>query len=63
METRTSEGIGFGGLLTIAFVVLKLTGVIQWSWIWVISPIWISFLLFVGTALIVCTYLWMTDQL
>ena len=36
-------GIGFVGLLTVAFVVLKLTGVIAWSWLWVLSPIWISF--------------------
>ena len=32
-------------VLLIVFVVLKLVGVIHWSWIWVISPIWISFLL------------------
>ena len=37
-----SGGIGFVGLLTIAFIVLKLVGVINWSWIWVLSPIWIS---------------------
>lgn len=28
------------GLLTIAFVVLKLTAVIAWSWWWVLAPIW-----------------------
>ena len=33
-------GIGFCGLLTIAFIVLKLTGVISWSWLWVLAPIW-----------------------
>lgn len=32
-------GIGFGGLLTIVFIVLKLIGVIAWSWWWVVSPI------------------------
>ena len=36
------RGIGFAGLLTIAFVVLKLIGIITWSWLWVLSPIWIS---------------------
>lgn len=35
-------GIGFSGLLTIVFIVLKLVGVINWSWWWVLSPIWIS---------------------
>lgn len=29
-------------LLTVIFVILKLTGIIDWSWIWVISPMWIS---------------------
>lgn len=29
-------------LLTVTFVVLKLVGVISWSWIWVFSPIWID---------------------
>ena len=42
-EVRT-HGIGFVGLLTIAFIVLKLLGVIAWSWIWVLSPLWISLL-------------------
>lgn len=31
------------GLLTIAFVILKLTKVISWSWWWVLAPIWIPF--------------------
>lgn len=38
----SSGGIGFVGLLTIAFVVLKLTHYIDWSWWWVLSPIWIT---------------------
>lgn len=29
-------------LLTVLFVGLKLTGYITWSWIWVLSPIWID---------------------
>ena len=29
------------GLLTVAFVVLKLCHVIDWSWWWVLSPVWI----------------------
>ena len=38
-------GIGFFGLLTIAFIVLKLVGVIHWKWVWVLSPAWISILI------------------
>ena len=41
-RTTTNGGIGFCGLLTIVFIVLKLLGKINWSWLWVLSPIWIS---------------------
>ena len=34
--------IGPIGILTIVFITLKLTGVIAWSWVWVLSPIWIT---------------------
>lgn len=37
-------GIGFFGLLTIVFIVLKLCGVINWSWLWVLAPLWMSWL-------------------
>lgn len=37
----SAEGIGFTGALAIAFIVLKLTGVIAWPWLWVLAPIWI----------------------
>lgn len=42
-ETRSSAGIGLPGLLLVLFVGLKLTHNIDWSWWWVVSPIWISF--------------------
>lgn len=44
-SSSSSGGIGFTGLLTILFIGLKLTGFINWSWWWVLSPIWISILL------------------
>ena len=43
VTTSSSGGIGFVGLLTIVFITLKLTNVIAWPWLWVLSPIWISF--------------------
>lgn len=39
---KESGGIGFVGVLQITFIVLKLCKVIDWSWWWVLSPIWIS---------------------
>jgi len=43
--TSSSGGIGFCGLLAILFIALKLTDNIDWSWLWVLSPIWIPFAL------------------
>lgn len=37
-----SGGVGIGGLLGIAFVILKLCKVIDWPWIWVLAPFWIT---------------------
>lgn len=44
-SSSSSAGIGFSGLLTVAFVVLKLCNVINWPWVWVLAPLWISFIL------------------
>jgi hypothetical protein len=41
-SSSASGGIGFTGLLTIVFIVLKLCKVISWSWLWVLSPLWLS---------------------
>lgn len=39
--TNGGNGIGFGTVLFIVFLTLKLTGVIAWSWWWVTAPLWI----------------------
>ena len=52
-KNNTRGGVGFCGLLTIAFVVLKLCNVITWPWIWVLSPLWISLAISVVITLIV----------
>jgi hypothetical protein len=44
-SSSSSSGIGFPGLLTVLFVGLKLTGHITWTWVWVLSPLWISALI------------------
>lgn len=54
--SSNSSGIGFCGLLAIVFITLKLTHVIDWSWIWVLAPLWalpgliISFLIVAALA-------------
>jgi len=40
-----SSGLSFPGLITIVFIILKLTNVIAWSWWWILAPIWISWVL------------------
>jgi O-antigen ligase len=46
-NSGATGGVGFTGLLALVFIVLKLTGVIDWNWWWVLSPIWIPILLVV----------------
>ena len=43
VKENTSGGIGIGMILFIVFLVLKLANVIDWSWWWVTSPLWIPF--------------------
>lgn len=40
-QSTASGGFGFGSILTLIFITLKLCGVITWSWVWVLCPIWI----------------------
>lgn len=42
-SNSSTRGLGLGGVLGVVFIVLKLVGVIDWSWWWVLSPFWISF--------------------
>ena len=47
MDNNIRTNIGFWDLLVVAFIVLKLCGVIKWSWIWVLAPFWIPIILIV----------------
>ena len=44
-NNSSSSGLGLSSVLTIIFIVLKLVGVINWSWWWVLAPTWISLIL------------------
>ena len=55
--TTVGSGIGFTGLLTIVFIVLRLIPygdghIINWSWWWVLSPLWINALVVIALILI-----------
>ena len=45
-------GISFTGALTLIFITLKLTNVIDWSWWWVLAPLWIPFALIIAFVII-----------
>lgn len=37
------SGLTFGSVLFFIFLILKLCGVIEWSWWWVTAPLWVGF--------------------
>jgi hypothetical protein len=50
---NSSSGLSLAGVLFIVFLILKLTGNIDWSWWWVTSPLWIPIALAVSIFFVV----------
>lgn len=50
----SSRGLSLSGVLLVVFVVLKLTNNVTWSWVWVLSPLWIH----VSLVLFILTFFW-----
>ena len=44
---KRSKGMGWCGGLVTLFIILKITDVISWSWLWVFSPIWITLIIWI----------------
>ena len=57
----TGGGLSLAGVLTVVFVVLKLVGVINWSWWWVLAPLWISAIIVVALIVVVLTAAFLID--
>jgi hypothetical protein len=54
MEAKTAKrGMPWATVLTILFIILKLTGAIAWPWLWVLCPLWIAIGIVLFLALIV----------
>ena len=51
-NNNSSSGLGLSGVLLVVFIVLKLVGVIDWSWWWVLSPAWIGIILWLIAVII-----------
>lgn len=58
-----SGGISFCGLLTIVFIVLRLTNVIDWDWWWVLAPLWVPLAIVLLVVVIAAIYYLIVDGL
>ncbi len=47
MKDSSSKGLELCDVLAVVFIVLKLIGVIDWNWWWVLSPVWIPVIIVV----------------
>ena len=54
-KTETRVGLGFAEALTLLFIALRLCGVIDWPWLWVLSPIWITLGFVLAVAVLIFT--------
>lgn len=64
-SSSSSGGIGFPTLLATVFITLKLCGVIDWSWFWVLAPIWIPIAILLAIAaicLVIIGVCWMIEN-
>lgn len=61
-NNASSGGLGLASVFTIVFVVLKLVGVIDWKWIWVLCPLWINLILTVIVIIGVAIYMVYDDK-
>ena len=50
-------GLGLSSVLLVVFIVLKLCKIITWSWVWVLSPLWISLIIWGIILLIIIIYI------
>lgn len=46
-ETTASLGCGYPTIFLV-FLILKLTGVVDWSWWWITAPLWMGIALIVS---------------
>lgn len=52
-QSSAGVSIGFTGLLQLLFIALKLLGKIEWSWLWVLAPTWITAIIVLLVILII----------
>ena len=52
-KSKVTVNFNLSGLLLLAFIILKLCGVIQWSWLWVLAPLWIPLAIWLVVVVII----------
>lgn len=57
-QSSSNTGIGFNGFLQLLFIGLKLTGYIDWPWVWVLAPTLIWLLIALVLIIAVAIYSW-----
>ena len=65
MASSSGGGVGLSTLLGVLFIGLKLAGVIDWPWLWVLSPLWISLgigLMVIFVALVLAYVTWIRPR-
>lgn len=55
-QNNSSSGITIAGVLLIVFVTLKILGLITWSWVWVLAPLWITIIINVTAYYLIISY-------
>lgn len=60
-EKHSLIGLSFTQILTLIFIVLKLTDYITWSWLWVLSPLWIPVAFILGLFVVAFVVVFVVD--
>lgn len=61
-KTTVRIGINFAEVLGIVFIALRLCGVIDWPWVWVLAPIWVPICLWLLAVLIAFIWAMLKDR-
>ena len=61
-NSSSSGGIGVFGLMGVMFIGLKIAGVINWPWVWVLAPFWGSIVLAVAVLFIAAVIVTITNK-
>ena len=62
-DKTNNSGIGFVGLLQIVFIVLKLCKVINWKWIFVLMPLWLSTIIYLIVVVIALIIVYLKNKI